>query len=62
MPSESGKQHRTMEDAAHNPAFARKMGIPQNVAREFVMADVGRKFAPKPVSKGKSHGNRIRAR
>ena len=28
-----------MEGAAHNPAFARKMGIPQTVAREFVAAD-----------------------
>lgn len=30
-----------MADAAHNPAFARKMGIPQNVAKEFNQADTG---------------------
>jgi hypothetical protein len=28
-----------MRDAAHNPAFAAKMGIPQNVARDFEAAD-----------------------
>lgn len=39
MPSKSKKQARTMQAAAHNPAFARKMGIPQKVAREFAAAD-----------------------
>jgi hypothetical protein len=41
MPSKSAKQARTMAAAAHNPAFARKVGIPQNVAREFNQADAG---------------------
>ena len=44
MPSKSAKQHRTMEAAAHNPAFAKKMGIPVKVAKEFVQADVGKHF------------------
>jgi hypothetical protein len=39
MPSKSAKQARTMRAAAHNPAFAKKMGIPQSVAKEFVEAD-----------------------
>jgi len=39
MPSTSRKQARTMRAAAHNPAFAKKMGIPQKVAREFERAD-----------------------
>jgi hypothetical protein len=39
MPSKSSKQARTMAAAAHNPAFAKKMGIPQGVAREFNQAD-----------------------
>jgi hypothetical protein len=30
-----------MAGAAHNPAFAHKMGIPQSVAREFNQADAG---------------------
>ena len=42
MPSVSPKQHRTMEAAKHNPAFAKKMGIPKKVASEFVAADSGK--------------------
>lgn len=42
MPSTSAKQARTMQAAAHNPAFARKVGIPQDVAREFNDADKAR--------------------
>ena len=39
MPSKSAKQARTMAAAAHNPAFAKKMGISQKVAKEFNKAD-----------------------
>lgn len=39
MPSKSTKQARTMAAAAHNPAFARRVGIPQKVAREYNRAD-----------------------
>lgn len=39
MPSVSRKQSKTMQAAAHNPAFAKKVGIPQSVAREFNKAD-----------------------
>jgi len=28
-----------MRAAAHDPAFAKKMGIPQKVAKEYVAAD-----------------------
>jgi hypothetical protein len=41
MPSKSGKQARLMAAAAHNPAFAKKVGAPQKVAREFNRADAG---------------------
>jgi hypothetical protein len=34
-----------MEAVSHNPAFAKKVGVPQSVGREFVRADKGRKFA-----------------
>ena len=47
MPSKSKAQERTMRAAAHNPAFARKVGIPQKVAREFERAD--QKKASKPA-------------
>lgn len=33
-----------MAAAAHNPAFAKKVGISQDVAKEFNKADKGRKF------------------
>ena len=39
MPSHSAKQARTMRAAAHNPGLAAKLGIPQDVAREFEAAD-----------------------
>jgi hypothetical protein len=39
MPSKSPKQHRFMEAAAHNALFAKKVKVPQKVAREFVAAD-----------------------
>lgn len=41
MPSTSRKQARTMAAAAHNPAFAKKMGIPGKVAKDFNQADKG---------------------
>jgi hypothetical protein len=39
MPSVSAKQARTMAAAAHNPKFAKKVGIPAGVAKEFNRAD-----------------------
>lgn len=39
MPSKSKKQRRTMQAAAHDPKFAKKVGIPTSVAKEFVKAD-----------------------
>lgn len=39
MPSSTPKQARTMAAAAHNPAFAKKVGIPPGVAKDFNDAD-----------------------
>ena len=44
MPSKSPAQHRLMEAVAHNPAFAKKVGIPTKVGKEFAKADEGKKF------------------
>lgn len=41
MPSKSKKQAKTMAAAAHNPEFAKKMNIPQKVAKEYNQADKG---------------------
>jgi hypothetical protein len=44
MPSTSKKQHDFMEAVAHNPAFAKKAGVPRSVGQEFSKADTGRTF------------------
>jgi len=45
MPSTSKKQHNFMEAVAHNPAFAKKAGVPMSVGKDFSSADKGRKFS-----------------
>jgi len=44
MPSTSKAQARLMQAAAHNPKFAKKVGVPVSVAKEFNQADKGKKF------------------
>lgn len=39
MPSVSKKQHNLMAAVAHNPAFAKRVGIPQSVGKDFNEAD-----------------------
>jgi hypothetical protein len=39
MPSKSPAQHRLMEAVAHDPKFAKKVGIPTKVGKEFAKAD-----------------------
>lgn len=43
MPSTSKKQAKVMAAAAHNPKFAKKVGIPQKVAKDFNKADMKKK-------------------
>ncbi len=45
MPAKSLKQKNLMDAAAHNPAFAKKVGIPTKVAKEFSTASKGQKFS-----------------
>lgn len=44
MPSKSEAQKKTMRAVAHSPKFAKKVGIPQKVGKDFEAAD---KAAPK---------------
>jgi hypothetical protein len=44
MPAKSESQKRLMDAAAHNPAFAKKVGIPTKVAKDFSEASIGMKF------------------
>lgn len=50
MPSKSKAQKKLMQAAANNPDFAKKVGVPVTVAKEYVKAD---KAKSKPKSKGK---------
>ena len=59
MPSVSKKQHNFMAAVAHNPAFAKKAGVPQSVGKEFTTADKGKKFAQGGLMATKGSGNGI---
>jgi phage tail sheath gpL-like len=51
MPSKSKAQRNLMAAAAHNPAFAKKVGVPVAVAQEFNKADKGKKFGSGGMAK-----------
>lgn len=44
MPATSEKQKKFFDAAAHNPAFAKKVGVPTKVAKEFSKESKGMKF------------------
>jgi hypothetical protein len=44
MPATSAKQKRFMDAAANNPAFAKKVGVPVKVAKEYSQASKGQTF------------------
>ena len=46
--SKSQAQARMMAGAAHNPKFAKKVGVKQSVAKEFNKADTGKKMSSLP--------------
>jgi hypothetical protein len=56
----SKKQERFMQAVAHNPAFAKKAGVPQSVGKEFTKSGGGmaesKKMVKKEVSFMKSKG------
>lgn len=54
MPSSSVKQAKLMQAAAHNPKFAKRVGVPPAVAKEFNRADAGTGILRKKKPKGKS--------
>lgn len=55
MPSKSESQKRLMAAAAHDPAFAKKVGIKQETAKEWNQKDkkAGNKKLPEHVEKKK---------
>jgi len=60
MPSTSKKQHNFMAAIANNPKFAKKVGVPQSVGKDFNNADKGKTFKEggmmKPVNMKKNPG------
>lgn len=42
-----------MQAAAHNPSFAKRVGIPQKVAKEFNRADTGTSMLKKGAKRGR---------
>ena len=56
MPSTSKKQHNFMEAIAHSPSFAKKVGVPQSVGKDFSTADKGKKFSKGGQTMAKSEG------
>jgi hypothetical protein len=47
MPATSKKQKTFMDAVAHNPAFAKKVGVPKSVGKDFSKASKGMKFGSK---------------
>jgi len=45
MPSTSPAQARMMAAAAHDPKFAKKVGVPVSVAKDYNGADKGKRLA-----------------
>ena len=45
-----------MEAVAHSPSFAKKVGVPQSVGKDFSAADKGRKFSKGGEMKKKMMG------
>jgi hypothetical protein len=41
MPAKTEKQKRFMQAVSHSPAFAKKVGVPQSVGKEFSMKEGG---------------------
>lgn len=48
MPSKSKAQQKLMQAVAHNPAFAKKVGMPVSVGKDFVAADKKQKNTKLP--------------
>lgn len=51
MPAVSEKQKRFMQAVAHNKGFAKKVGVPQSVGREFSKAKGGEMKESKAMMK-----------
>jgi len=51
MPSKSIAQARLMAAAAHNAGFAKRVGVPMSVAKDFNQADKGSRLLSRAMRK-----------
>jgi hypothetical protein len=51
MPAKSAKQERFMQAVAHNPKFAKKVGVPVTVGQEFTKSGGGEMKESKAMMK-----------
>jgi hypothetical protein len=51
MPAKSAKQEKFMRAVAENPKFAKKVGVPQSVGREFTKSGGGEMKESKAMMK-----------
>ena len=51
MPAKTEKQERFMRAVAHSPSFAKKVGVPMSVGREFTKAEGGEMKESKAMMK-----------
>jgi len=54
MPAKSEKQEKFMRAVAHSPSFAKKVGVPMSVGREFTKSGGGMPVRPMTESKIRS--------
>jgi hypothetical protein len=54
MPAKSAKQEKFMQAVANNPKFAKKVGVPTSVGREFTKSGGGMPVKPMSESKARS--------
>jgi len=60
MPSKSPAQARMMAATAHDPKFAKKVGVSSGVAKEYNKADTGTKMLSRAMKSGKPGTERLK--
>jgi hypothetical protein len=62
MPSKSASQARLMAAAAHDPKFAKKVGVPQSVAKDYNKADTGSKILSRAMRERSPGAKKLRGK
>jgi hypothetical protein len=62
MPSKSAAQARLMAAAANDPKFAKKVGVPQSVAKDYNKADTGSKILSRAMRERSPGAKKLRGK